>query len=77
MVSNAHMNKTSSSATLPDDALLRQKELLRIVPISPATLWRRVGDGSFPKPFRLSPRVVAWRIGTVRQWLLQQQRGVA
>jgi predicted DNA-binding transcriptional regulator AlpA len=59
--------------SLPDDALLRQCDLLTLIPFSHATLWRRVGDGTFPKPTKLSERVVAWRVGAVRQWLAQQQ----
>jgi predicted DNA-binding transcriptional regulator AlpA len=55
--------------TLPDNALVRQRELLRVVPFSPATLWRRVKDRSFPQPIRLPGRMTAWRLGDVTRWL--------
>ena len=48
---------------------IRAKELLRLVPISKATLWRWVGSGEFPTPIKLSPGVTAWRVADVRQWL--------
>ena len=55
---------------LPDSALLRQKQLhnWRIVPFSPATLWRKVKDGSFPAPIRISNQIIAWRLGDIRLW---------
>lgn len=40
-----------------------------ILPVSNATLWRRVKEGTFPKPVKLSERVTAWRVEDVRQWL--------
>lgn len=40
-----------------------------LVPFSSATLWRKVGDGTFPKPVKLSERVTAWRVEDVRRWL--------
>ncbi len=63
---------------LPDTAFIREAQLVRsprrpgatpVLPISAPTLWRRVRDGSFPKPVKLSERVTAWRVGDVRAWL--------
>lgn len=60
---------------LPDSACLRQAGLIQIVPFSPATLWRKVKDGSFPAPVKLSERVTAWRVGDIRVWLLSLSKG--
>lgn len=61
---------------LPDSALIRQSDLLQNskspsapVPFSHSTLWRKVKDGSFPAPVKLSERVTAWQVGAVRSWL--------
>ncbi len=56
---------------LPDDALVRKKSLLALVPVSPTTLWRMIRDGQFPKAVQLSDsgRCPAWRLGDVRRWL--------
>lgn len=60
-----------SLPTLPAAGFIRQAQLIPgIVPISHATLWRKVKDGSFPAPVKLSPRVTAWRVEDVRAWLL-------
>jgi prophage regulatory protein len=58
---------------LPDSALLRQKQVLQVYPVSGVTLWRRVKAGTFPQPHRLeNGRVTAWRWGDVREWLHAQ-----
>lgn len=64
---------------LPDTALLRERDLIRlpgcphsILPFSSTTLWRKVNDGEFPKPQKLSARMTVWSAGAVRAWLAQQ-----
>jgi prophage regulatory protein len=47
---------------------IRQRQLLDQLPFSAATLWRNVGNGSFPKPVKLSERVTAWRVQDVEHW---------
>lgn len=42
----------------PDGNGVRQEPL---IPISPATIWRWVRTGRFPKPVKLGPGVTAWR----------------
>jgi prophage regulatory protein len=64
---------------LPDSAWIRQSQLVRDpkhptrptpLPISPATFWRWVRAGKFPKPTKLgSARVTAWKVGDVRAWI--------
>jgi prophage regulatory protein len=69
-------------STLDDNAYVRQFALIRsqknphgIVPISAATLWRKVRNGSFPAPVKLSDRITAWRVGDIRAWLTQRNEG--
>ncbi len=66
-----------------DDAYLRQAQLVKpankrkckwdleppLLPFSGPTLWRKVKEGTFPKPVKFSSRVTAWRVGDVREWL--------
>ena len=55
---------------LPDAGFIRQSQLIpATVPFSSATLWRKVKDGSFPAPVKLSSRVTAWEVGKVRAWI--------
>ena len=46
-----------------------------IVPISPATLWRWVRDGKFPKPFKLGPMVTVWDAAEVDAFIEAQRAG--
>jgi prophage regulatory protein len=70
------MFNQSGSDTMENQAIaeletyIRQKKLIaeRIVPFSAPTLWRRVKDGSFPAPVRLSPGCTAWRLSDIRLW---------
>lgn len=49
---------------------LRQAQLIpRILPFSAATLWRKVKNGTFPKPVKLSDRITAWRVSDVQDWM--------
>lgn len=70
------MSKISIFDSLPDSAFVRQRQLVQSpatptapVPFSGATLWRKVKDGTFPAPVKLSERVTAWQVGTVRAWM--------
>lgn len=48
---------------------VRQKELMQMVPFSSATIWRKVKNGSFVKPKKLSDRITAWDRAEVYAWL--------
>jgi len=54
---------------------IRQKQLLaEQLPISASTLWRKVRDGSFPKPIKFGPGITAWRLADVEKWLTDVER---
>lgn len=52
---------------------MRQKELIKLVPFSPATLWRKIKAGTFVQPVKLSDRITAWNRAEVYAWLLAQE----
>lgn len=70
-----------STAALPARGYVRQTDLVGrpskgsrgIIPFSPATLWRKVADGTFPKPLKLSPGCTAWRVEDIREWMAQRR----
>ena len=67
----------STFDNLPDTGYIRQSQLIpSVVPVSPATLWRKCKAGQFPKPVKLSERVTAWQVGDVRAWLIAQAKAV-
>ncbi|MGX1101067.1 helix-turn-helix transcriptional regulator [Amorphus sp. MBR-141] len=51
------------------DRLLRLKEVVQLTGLSRSTLYRRVADGSFPRPRSLGPNAVAWRLSEVEAWI--------
>jgi prophage regulatory protein len=66
---------------LPDSAFIRESQLVQSpkrpetpapLPFSAPTLWRKVKAGIFPAPVKLSERVTAWNVGTVRAWMTAQ-----
>jgi len=54
--------------------LLRQWDVLRMLPFSGSTLWRLVRDDRFPRPLKLSSRINAWRTDEVEAWLEARDR---
>jgi prophage regulatory protein len=69
---------------MPDTAFIREAQLVQSpkrpttpapLPFSAPTLWRKVAAGTFPKPFKLSERVTAWKVGAVREWINAQTAG--
>lgn len=55
------------------NVFLRLPHVLARVSISRSTLWRRVNDGTFPRPLKLSERVTVWRSEDIEAWMKQQQ----
>lgn len=51
---------------------MRLDQVLELIPLSRAAIYRRVRDGSFPRPLALGPRVRAWRFSEVRQWIAER-----
>ena len=47
------------------------------VPVSPATVWRWVAEGKFPKPFKLGANVTVWDMDAVDSWIARQSEGVS
>ena len=58
-----------SLGDLHDDDFVRLPEILRAFPVGKSSWDRGVAEGRYPKPVRLSPRVVAWRVRTIRALL--------
>lgn len=52
---------------------LRLPELRQMVPLSPATIWRKTRNGSFPPAIKLSERVTAWNREAVEAWLAAKE----
>ncbi len=69
-MANKHSEKLSNP--LPETGFIRQSALLPLLGFSATTLWRRVKQGSFPRPLKLSVNVTAWRAEDIRAWIESQ-----
>lgn len=47
-------------SALPKDGFLIESTVLRFFPVGRTTWWRGIRAGSYPRPYRLSARRVAW-----------------
>jgi predicted DNA-binding transcriptional regulator AlpA len=48
---------------------VRMSKLTEMVPMSKATIWRKVKAGTFPKPVKLGERITAWHTDGIEAWL--------
>ena len=49
----------------------KEKDVVELTTLSGVTLWRRIKEGAFPAPVKLSPGRVAWPRKAVHEWLAQ------
>ena len=48
---------------------LREKHILKQIPVAHSTLWDWVRDGDFPAPIKLSEKVTVWSKTEIDSWL--------
>ena len=61
-----------NQSPLPAVGFVRQASILPVLGFSATTLWRRVKQGTFPQPIKLSERVTAWRAEDIHAWMAAQ-----
>lgn len=54
------------------EKLLRLRDVLALVPMGRATIYRYIERGDFPKPVKLGPRIAAWPESSIREWVSKQ-----
>jgi len=57
--------------------IITKKQVLKLVPWSSTTHWRRVKAGDFPQPVQISPNLIGWYEDEVETWLESRPRGIA
>ena len=65
-ISDVIPNALENFDRLPNSANVAQPVVEGLYGISGPTLWRRVKDGTIPKPRKLSPRCTRWSVGEIR-----------
>lgn len=62
--------QTQKQGELPATGYVRESQLIpHIIPFSSSTLWRKVKNQTFPAPRKLSARVTAWPVDSIRDWM--------
>ena len=51
------------------DRFMRVEEVLFVTGLSCSTLYRKIGNGSFPRQVQLGANMVAWRESQVSGWI--------
>ena len=51
---------------------LRIKEVMKMTGIARSTIWLWVGEGKFPKPIKLSPRITIQEEEKVNKWMKEK-----
>jgi prophage regulatory protein len=59
------------------NALLRLADVRSLVGISRSTIYKRISEGSFPSPVRISERSVRWRLEDIEEWIREPARALS
>lgn len=55
--------------------VIKIKEVCELTSLSKTTIYRRINDGSFPKPISLGPQRIAFLEKDVENWILAHIAG--
>ena len=67
------MNPSKQSPSVTDDQLLRIQDVTELTTLSKSCINLWVAQVRFPKPITLSKTVKLWSMGSLRNWLQEQQ----
>ncbi len=51
------------------ERLLRRREVEAITGLARSTIYRLMKDGTFPRPIRVGPSAVRWRLSDIEAWM--------
>ena len=54
------------------DTFLRAEEVTRVTGVPRATRYELIARGKFPRPIKLSERMVAWSAAEIADWMAQR-----
>lgn len=52
---------------LPETGFIRLPQVLAIFPVGKSTWWAGVKAGKYPQSVKLSPRITAWHVDSIRK----------
>lgn len=57
-----------------NNRVIRIKELTATVGLSRSTIYARINEGTFPKPFPIGGRLVGWLESDIQLWIKEQAK---
>jgi predicted DNA-binding transcriptional regulator AlpA len=60
---------------IQQNGFLRLPQVLKLIPVCPATWWAGCRSGKFPKPIKLSPRVTVWKMADIDAFMEKATQG--
>ena len=54
---------------LVEDRFIRLPEVQKLLPFGKSTIWKKISEGTFPKPHKISPRVTAWLLSDIMAYV--------
>jgi prophage regulatory protein len=64
-----HRELTPGEMKTPGRTLINRKQLLHMIPLSERTILDMEKRGEFPRRFAITPRLVAWDLQELEQWI--------
>jgi prophage regulatory protein len=64
--------ESTADSVHPLEIMLPLREVMKVTSFSKATIYRKVDDGTFPAPRKISRKRVAWLSSDVRRWQSEQ-----
>ena len=56
-----------------DNPYQTRQELEKLFKVSPATIYRWIKEGNFPKPVRLGANMVRWKASDIEAWMTDRE----
>ena len=53
---------------------VRIRQVCEMTGMSRASVYRKIVEGTFPKPFKLGASMSAWRVATIEAWIAERER---
>ena len=56
-----------------DSPYQTRQQLEKLFKVSPATIYRWIKEGRFPKPIHLGANMVRWKVSDIESWLTEKE----
>jgi prophage regulatory protein len=67
------MSKQTQVVVAPSiDRFLPMSSVADLTSLSKASIYRKIGDGTFPPPLKIGKSRVAWRESAIAAWMAEQ-----